>query len=167
MNENILNFRAWVPVTYYDKNGFDCETKIHIENVAVYSDGACGCSEKDLDTALINLNLSELDEASARDYIENNYSTESDLWYFFDSAGVVVEQTTGFVDKNKKLIYTDDILEISSILQPNQKHKATVYWDAKRGAFCLYHWHNDKRDYLADYLDYLMEYNKQIDFLDK
>lgn len=134
MVSNRLNFRAWVPVSYYDENGNDKETKLCIENVAVYSDGAVGCSENDLDTAIINLNLSESDEESVRDYIESNYSTESDLWYFFDSANIVIEQCTGVKDKNGTLIYEGNIVQYKISGVP--PITAVVRWSDESAQFC-------------------------------
>lgn len=112
--DNRFRFRAWVPVFYYDEDGCEHETMMCIDNVAVYSDGAIGCSENDLDSAVINLELSESEEQSVRDYIEANFSTESDLWYFFDISTAIKEQCIGLKDKNGNLIYEGGVVLGSS-----------------------------------------------------
>ena len=108
--DNRFRFRAWVPVFYDDEDGCEHETMMCIDNVVVYSDGAIGCSENDLDSAVINLELSESEEQSVRDYIEANFSTESDLWYFFDISTAIKEQCAGLSDKIGNLIYEGDIV---------------------------------------------------------
>lgn len=131
--DNRFGFRAWIPVFYYDKDGSECEAMMCVHNVAVYSDGAIGCSEEDLDSAVINLELSESEEQSVRDYIEANFSTESDLWYFFDISTAIKEQCTGLKDKNDNLIYEGDIVLKSD----------TNGLGYGRTRECNVHWHTD------------------------
>ena len=138
MNNDRLKFRAWVPVSYYDKNGDDKEIMMLIDDVAVYSDGNIGCSDGTMDNAIINLCLSDDDEQSVRDFIENNYATESDVWYFIDSAATIIQQCTGLKSKNGDLIYEGDL--VVPWYEPQSEF--VIKWDNNSAAFRL--WHNDK-----------------------
>lgn len=122
MENDRLNFRAWVPVSYYDKNGDDCDAVLLIENVTVYSGGDIGCSEEQMTTAVSNLGLSEHDEDSVWDYIETNYSTESDLWYQCDIGKI--EQSTGMIADGGRLIYEGDIIQNTDL----RLYEYEVFW---------------------------------------
>lgn len=122
MENNRLNFRAWVRVSYYDENDDDRDAVLLIENVTVYPGGDIGCSEEQMNTAVSNLGLSEHDEASVWDYIEDNYSTESDLWYQCDTRKI--EQSTGMTADNDRLIYEGDIIQDTDL----RLYEYEVFW---------------------------------------
>lgn len=108
MSNDRLKFRARLGVSYYDDAGNDVDGMLVIDNVAVYHDGSVGFSEENLADAIDRLAKTDRENESIWQYVEDNFSTESDLWYW--AAGAIVEQCTGEKDKNNNLIYDDDII---------------------------------------------------------
>lgn len=106
MSNDRLKFRARLGVSYYDDAGNDVDGMLVIDNVAAYHDGSVGFSEESLADAIDRLAKTDRENESIWQYVEDNFSTESDLWYW--AAGAIVEQCTGEKDKNNNLIYDGD-----------------------------------------------------------
>ncbi len=109
MSNDRLKFRARLGVSYYDDAGNDVDGMLVIDNVAVYHDGSVGFSEENLADAIDRLAKTDRENESIWQYVEDNFSTESDLWYW--AAGAIVEQCTGLSDKNGNLIYENDYIK--------------------------------------------------------
>lgn len=153
--KNRFKFRATFSASYYDENGNDKDIKLTVYDVAVYSGGEIGFSAQQMETIIDALKLSEIEKDSIWQFINDNYATSSYEWFVCDNA--IIDQCTGLSDKIGNLIYEDDILEISMIIKPSDKHKAKVYYNEKKAVWQLYHWDTERTTLLGDCLDSQIE----------
>lgn len=130
MNSDRLKFRARLGVSYYDDAGNDVDGMLVIDNVAVYHDGSVGFSEENLADAIDRLAKTDRENESIWQYVEDNFSTESDLWYW--APGAIVEQCTGISDKIGNLIYVGDIVK-----SPNNSYPLQVKQDTNGLWACI------------------------------
>ena len=104
-----LKFRATFPVSYYDENGNDKDIKLTIYDVAVYSGGEIGFSAQQIETIINALELSEVEQDTMWQFINDNYATSCYEWFVCDNA--IIEQCTGLSDKIGNLIYESDYVK--------------------------------------------------------
>lgn len=130
---NRLKFRATFPVSYYDENGNDKDIKLTIYDVAVYSGGGIGFSAQQMETIIDALKLPEVEQDTMWQFINDNYATSSYEWFVCDNA--IIEQCTGFSDRDGNLIYEGDIL--TEFYNPQANY--IIKWDEKNAKFGLWY----------------------------
>ena len=139
-----FKFRATFSVSYYDENGNDKDIKLTVYDVAVFSSGEVGFSAQQLETIIDSLKLPETEQDSIWQFINDNYATSCYEWFICDNA--IIEQCTGFSDKNGNLIYEGDIVRHS------YSGKGVVSFGKYTGCFAC-GWENIYVDLFGWYLD--------------
>lgn len=108
---NRLRFRAGFKVCYYDKDGNNKELLVKVNN--------CFAIENGGDEIIINediikdfiKDLSTAEQNSVWEYMQANFDETNDYW-FIDKLKYL-DQCIGLKDRNGKLIYKGDIVELS------------------------------------------------------
>lgn len=144
MNMDRFKFRATFSTSYYDENGNDKDIKLTVYDVAVYSGGEIGFSAQQIETIINALKLSEIEQDTIWQFINDNYATSSYEWFVCNNA--IIEQCTGLKDKNRNLIYEGDIL------QHSWRAKGVVRFGKYTGCFAA-GWENIYVDLTGWYLD--------------
>lgn len=127
MNDR-FKFRATFSVSYYDENGNDKDIKLTVDDVAVYSGGEIGFSAQQIERVINALKLSEIEQDTIWQFINDNYATSSYEWFVCDNA--IIEQCTGLKDKNSKQIYENDRVGFYVYGYDDEWHaqQGTVIW---------------------------------------
>lgn len=106
-------YRAAIQASYYDEDENDQEVLLWIYGYFNIENNSCdiGFSYDQLMDALSKTNLTKQEKDSVLNYIEDNYSTPYEEWYFGGAS--VLDQYSGLDDKEGNHIFENDVVLIS------------------------------------------------------
>ena len=107
-------YRAAIQASYYDEDEIDQEVLLWIYGYFNIENNSCdiGFSYDQLMDALSKTNLTKQEKDSVLNYIEDNYSTPYEEWYFGGAS--VLDQYSGLNDKKGNHIFENDIVLINN-----------------------------------------------------
>lgn len=130
MNDR-FRFRACVVGHYFSKNDEEKEILIKLNDVTVYNDGTIGIDYHSLIKSVCNLLTNENERESLIEYFEDKNCTTGDDWYYLEAK--FIEQCTGLKDKNGRLIYEGDIVNILCEIE----EQGVIEWATEEAQFVV------------------------------
>lgn len=130
MNDR-FRFRAGFKVCYYDEDGNDKELLVKVNDCyAIENGGDAIIINEDIIKDFIK-DLSTAEQNSVWEYMQANFDETNDYW-FIDKLKYL-DQCTGLQDRNGRLIYEGDIVNLSS----DREVVCSVVWDNEKTGFCV------------------------------
>lgn len=160
MNDR-FRFRAGFKVCYYDKDGNDKELLVKVNDCyAIENGGETIIINEDIMKDFIK-DLSTAEQNSVWEYMQANFDETND-YYLIDKLEYL-DQCTGLKDRNGRLIYEGDIVNLSS----DREVVCSVVWDNEETGFCveykkeLYRFNTYRKYHLIEVIGNIHE-NKEL-----